>query len=49
MFDLFQFTTFSAGWQGRSGGGSVEMKGVIFGQPARSSDDADHGPGSVCG
>ena len=21
MFDLFQFTTFSAGWQGRSGGG----------------------------
>lgn len=20
MFDLFQFTTFSAGWQGRSGG-----------------------------
>lgn len=48
MFDLFQFTTFSAGWQGRSGA-PVEMKGVIFGQPARSRDDADHGPGSVCG
>ena len=23
MFDLFQFTTFSAGWQGRSGGALV--------------------------
>ena len=25
------------------------MKKKIIGQPARSRDDADHGPGSVCG
>ena len=29
MFDLFQFTTFSAGWQGRSGGGITSLLIII--------------------